>query len=123
MNGPTAYLFHLLVWALPVLGIQLAVIGWRYRENTGSVLRAVVPPALVVTAWLVAGDHLAISAGVWQFGEGKNLGLTLGAVPIEEALFFLLTNLLVVFGLALFWPRPRSAERARAPTGRAEVAS
>lgn len=105
MNGPTAYLAHLLVWALPVIGVQLAVIAWRYREHTWAVLRAVLPPALVVTAWLVAGDHLAIRAGVWQFGEGKHLGVYLGAVPIEEALFFLLTNLLVVFGLALFWPR------------------
>ena len=110
MNGPTAYLAHLLVWALPVIGVQLAVIAWRYRGHTWGVLGAVLPPALVVTAWLVAGDHLAIRAGVWQFGEGKHLGIYLGAMPIEEALFFLLTNLLVVFGLALFWPRGRAAE-------------
>jgi lycopene cyclase domain-containing protein len=105
MNGPTAYLVHLLAWSLPVLCMQLAVIRWRYREHTGAVLRAVLPPALAVTAWLVAGDHLAIRAGVWRFGEGKHLGVHLGAVPIEEVLFFLVTNLLVVFGLALFWPR------------------
>lgn len=110
MNGPTAYLVHLLAWAVPVLAVQLAVIAWRYRGHTWGVLGAVLPPALVVTAWLVAGDHLAIRAGVWQFGEGKHLGIYLGAVPIEEALFFLLTNLLVVFGLALFWPRGRVAE-------------
>jgi len=106
VNGPTAYLVHLLGWALPVLAVQLAVIAWRYRGQTPHVLRAVLPPALAVTAWLVAGDHLAIRAGVWKFGPGKHLGVYLGAVPIEEALFFLLTNLLVVFGLALFWPRP-----------------
>ncbi|MGZ5957359.1 MAG: lycopene cyclase domain-containing protein [Myxococcaceae bacterium] len=110
MNGPTAYLAHLLVWALPVLAMQLGLIVWRYREHTGALLRAVLPPALIVTAWLVAGDQLAIRAGVWHFGEGKHLGLYLGVVPIEEALFFLLTNLLVVFGLALFWPRLRRAE-------------
>lgn len=124
MNGPAAYITHLLVWALPVLAIQLGVIVWRYREQTLEVLRAVLPPALVVTVWLVAGDHLAISAGVWHFGEGKHLGIYLGAVPIEEALFFLLTNLLVVFGLALFWPRPRRADAPMRPhRGRAEVAS
>ena len=110
MNGPGAYLTHLLIWALPVLALQLGVIVWRYGEHTWAVLRAVLPPALVVTAWLVAGDQLAIRAGVWHFGEGKHLGLYLGVVPIEEALFFLLTNLLVVFGLALFWPRLRRAE-------------
>ena len=52
----------------------------------------------------MAGDHLAIRAGVWEFGAGKHLGIYLGAVPLEEALFFLVTNLLVVLGLALFWP-------------------
>jgi len=104
MNGPTAYLVHLLAWGLPVLGLQLAVLVWRYRERTRDVLRAVLPPALGVSAWLVAGDHLAIRAGVWEFGAGKHLGIYLGAVPLEEALFFLVTNLLVVLGLALFWP-------------------
>ncbi|HUM13777.1 MAG TPA: lycopene cyclase domain-containing protein [Myxococcaceae bacterium] len=105
MNGPTAYLVHLLGWALPVVVVQLGLLAWRYRGHTWGVLRAVLPPALAMTLWLVGGDHLAIRAGVWRFGEGKHLGVYLGAVPIEEALFFLLTNLLVVFGLALFWPR------------------
>jgi len=104
MTGSTAYLVHLLAWGLPVLGVQLAVLAWRYRERTPGVLRAVLPPAVVVSAWLVAGDHLAIRAGVWEFGQGKHLGIYLGAVPLEEALFFLVTNLLVVLGLALFWP-------------------
>ncbi|HZJ53603.1 MAG TPA: lycopene cyclase domain-containing protein [Myxococcaceae bacterium] len=113
MNGPTAYLVHLLAWSLPVLMMQLALVGWRYREHTTAVLRAVLPPALGVTAWLVAGDHLAIRAGIWQFGEGKHLGIHLGAVPIEEALFFLVTNLLVVLGLALFWPRTAEAAGTR----------
>jgi lycopene cyclase domain-containing protein len=104
MTGPTAYLVHLLAWGLPVLGLQLAVLVWRYRDRTSEVLRAVLPPALVVSAWLVAADHLAIRAGVWEFPQGKHLGVYLGAVPLEEALFFLVTNLLVVLGLALLWP-------------------
>ena len=119
MSGPTAYLWHLLGWSLPVLGMQLAVLVWRYRESTPAVLRAILPPALVVTAWLVAGDHLAIRAGVWRFGEGKHLGIHLGAVPLEEGLFFLITNLLVVFGMALFWPR--TIQGARAHRDPAEV--
>jgi lycopene cyclase domain-containing protein len=104
MTGPTAYLIYLLAWGLPVLGLQLAVLLWRYRGRTPAILRAVLPPALVTSAWLVAADHLAIRAGVWEFGEGKHLGIYLGAVPLEEALFFLVTNLLVVLGLALLWP-------------------
>ncbi len=104
MSEPNAYLMHLIAWGLPVLGLQLAVLVWRYRDRAPAILGAVLPPALVVSAWLVAADHLAIRAGVWEFGEGKHLGIYLGAVPLEEALFFLVTNLLVVLGLALFWP-------------------
>ena len=107
MNGPAAYLLHL-GWALPVLAIQLLLLARRYRGHTRALLRAVLPPALGITAWLVLADHLAISAGVWEFGAGKTLGIRIGAVPVEEALFFLLTNLLIVFGLALFWPRSRA---------------
>jgi len=111
MEGRTAYLFHLLGWGLPVLFAQLVGLGFFYRRRAFAVLRAVLPPALFVTAWLTAADHLAISAGVWRFGEGKNLGIRLGAVPLEEALFFLITNLLVAFGLALFSARFGAARR------------
>jgi lycopene cyclase domain-containing protein len=104
MSGRWAYMAHLLGWAVPILVAQVALVGWRYRAGTPAVLRAVLPPALVVTAWLVAADHLAIAAGIWRFGPGLHLGVRLGAVPVEEALFFLLTNLLVAFGLALLAP-------------------
>jgi len=108
MTGRWAYLVHLLAWALPVLLGQLVLLRWRYRDDTPRVLRAVLPPALAVTAWLVAADHLAIAAGIWRFGPGLHLGLRLGAVPIEEAIFFLITNLLVAVGLALLVPDRRS---------------
>jgi len=66
-----------------------------------AVLSATLPPVLAVTAWLVAADHLAISAGIWRFGEGKHLGLRVGAVPVEEIAFFLTTNALVACGTVL----------------------
>jgi lycopene cyclase domain-containing protein len=111
-SGPTAYLTHLLLWALPVLALQLVLLARVWGRRLGALLRAVLPPALVVTAWLVAGDHLAISAGVWEFGVGTHLGIYLGAVPLEEVLFFLLTNLLIALGLALFTPLPAAARGA-----------
>jgi lycopene cyclase domain-containing protein len=107
MEGRTAYLFHLLGWGLPVLLGQLVGLFFLYRGRVAAVMRAVLPPALLCTVWLTAADHLAISAGVWRFADSKNLGIKLGAVPLEEALFFLITNLLVAFGLALFSaPKP-----------------
>jgi lycopene cyclase domain-containing protein len=100
--GRWAYLLHLLGWGLPVLGLQLGLLARAWGRRFPALLGTVLPPALWVTAWLVLGDELAISRGVWAFGEGSHLGVYLGHVPVEEALFFLLTNLMVAFGLALF---------------------
>lgn len=111
MEGRTAYLWHLLGWACRCWRGQLCGLAFVYRGR----LAAVLPPALAVTAWLTAADHLAISAGVWCFGEGKNLGIRLGAVPLEEAIFFLITNLLVAFGLALLSARGLARQGRRTP--------
>ena len=120
-EGRTAYLVHLLGFGLPVLLVQLVLLARVFGPRLGALLRAVLPPALVVTVWLVfgpvlsmtvwlvVGDEVAIKAGVWAFGPGKHLGLYLGHVPVEEALFFLLTNLLVAFGLPLFSRRTGAA--------------
>ena len=96
-----AYLVHLLGWGLPLLAAQFVAVIARHRRETPAILRAVLPPALLVTVWLVIGDHFAIAAGVWRFGAGKHLGVYLGQVPLEEVLFFLLTNLFVALGLVL----------------------
>jgi lycopene cyclase domain-containing protein len=101
-TGRGAYLLHLTAWAFPVLAAQLIYLFRRHRQRAGALLRAAWPPVLWVTAWLVTADHLAIREGLWRFGEGKHLGLRLGAVPVEEVLFFLTTNALVAVGLVLF---------------------
>lgn len=113
METRWAYLIHLLGWALPVILLQAVALVVHYRERSGAVLRAVLPPAFVVGVYLSAADHLAISAGIWNFGEGRHLGLYVGAVPLEEVLFFLITSVLVSLGLALFTALFR--QEARAP--------
>jgi lycopene cyclase domain-containing protein len=40
--------------------------------------------------------------GIWNFGEGRHLGLYVAGVPLEEILFFLLTSVMVSLGLTLF---------------------
>jgi lycopene cyclase domain-containing protein len=102
MESRWAYLIHLMAWALPLILLQLVVLARHYKERTGAVLRAVLPPAFVIGVYLSVADHLAISAGIWNFGEGKHLGVYVGAVPLEEVLFFVMTSLLVSLGLALF---------------------
>lgn len=87
-----------LAWALPPIMLQLgfgADILWRYR---GLVFWSLVPAAL----YLSAADSLAISGGTWTIDPAQSLGFELGGIlPVEEFLFFVLTNTLLVFGLTL----------------------
>ena len=107
---PGAYLALVLVWALPPIGLQLAVgadILWRYRRSVFAALAA-------ATLYLIATDFLAIQAGVWTIDPAQTLGLKLGGVlPVEEAVFFFVTNTLVVFGLTLALARQTQARWAR----------
>lgn len=95
---PGTYLGLELVWALPPILLQLAVgadILWRYR-------RSVLPVLFGVTLYLSAADFLAIGAGVWTIDPAQSLNVFIGGVlPVEEPVFFLLTNTLLVFGLTL----------------------
>ncbi|MBF5042983.1 lycopene cyclase domain-containing protein [Aggregicoccus sp. 17bor-14] len=102
MDTRYAYLVHLLGWGLPVLALQLAALASHYRARTGRVLRAVLPPALAVGTYLSAADHVAIRRGIWVFGDARHVGVYVGAVPLEEVLFFFVTSLLVALGIALF---------------------
>ena len=102
METRWAYLIHLLSWSLPFIALQTGLLAWHFRERTGRVLRAVLVPAFVIGLYLALADHLAIREGIWSFGEGKHLGVYVGAVPLEEVLFFLLTSVMVALGLTLF---------------------
>lgn len=95
---PGNYLALELVWALPPIMLQLAFgadILWRYRE---LVLTAI----LTLTIYLSLADSIAIGMGTWTINPEKSSGLLLGGIlPIEEFLFFLFTNTLVIFGIVL----------------------
>lgn len=96
----TNYLFHLLVWMLPILLIQWAL-GWRvFLRN----FRAVIIPTLTIGTYFTLADGIAIHQGIWKFDRNQILGIHLGMVPIEEVLFFFLTSLLVAQSLILFLP-------------------
>ena len=93
-----AYLALELAWFLPPIVLQLAVganILWQLRR---VVLLAIAPPVL----YLSITDSLAIAAGVWTISGQQTTGLRLGGVlPLEELVFFALTNTLIVFGMVL----------------------
>ncbi len=85
-------------WALPPIGLQLlfgADILWRYR-------RLVLSSVISLTLFLSAADAIAINLGTWTINPEKSFDLLLGGIlPIEEFLFFLLTNTLITFGISL----------------------
>jgi lycopene cyclase domain-containing protein len=56
----------------------------------------------VPTAYLWAIDWLALRNGIWTLAPAYTTGWTLFGLPVEEATFFLATNLFVVQGLLLY---------------------
>lgn len=98
---PATYLSIILAWALPPILLQLAVgadILWRYRK---LVFWSLVP----ITLYLAFADSLAIRDGTWTIDPGQSFEVFINVfgnpLPVEEFVFFLLTNVLLVFGLTL----------------------
>jgi putative membrane protein len=107
--GPGRYAALILAWALIPILIQVgfgADLLWGRRM---TIALAVVPPTLYL--WLV--DALAIRSGTWTIDPSQTTGLKLGPLPIEEMLFFLMTNILVACGITLM----------RSPTARTRLAN
>jgi lycopene cyclase domain-containing protein len=110
---PATYFVLESVWALIPIGIQLffgADILW-YRR------RLVALTILPLTAYLSLTDALAIGAGTWTIAPGQSFNLFVGALPIEELIFFLFTNTLLAFGITLLLA-PESRARLAQIRGR-----
>lgn len=94
----TLYLGLVLAWAVPVLTLQWVIgvpVLWNMRRVW--LLSTVIP-----TVYLWIADRVAIGNGIWHISETYTTGLQLFGLPIEEATFFLVTNLLITQGLILF---------------------
>ena len=100
--------------AIPPLALQFLYGADRLWVHRRSALLAALPPTL----YLAAADALAIGEGIWTINPTYSLGLNLGGVlPIEEFLFFLLTNCLIAFPLILIasrWPFVATTSRRMA---------
>lgn len=97
MLGRLTYLVFELAWALPVLALQWAA-GWKmlWRRRRTLVLALVVP-----TVYLSCADGIAIANGIWTLHASRILGLRFGNVPLEEVVFFMLTNAMVADSIVL----------------------
>ena len=60
-------------------------------------------PILLPTIYLWVVDTIALRRGTWVIESGTRYGLQLwDGLEVEEAVFFLVTNMLIVFGLVAF---------------------
>lgn len=92
------YLGLILVWVGPVLAAQ-----WFFVAGTVARYARVFAVALAVpTLYLWVADRIAIGLGIWSISPQYTTGLHLAGLPLEEAVFFLATNVLVVQGVLLF---------------------
>ncbi|ORY86316.1 PIG-M-domain-containing protein [Protomyces lactucae-debilis] len=98
----TFYLAAIIAWTAPVLcflftisAIQTSFLQKRWAPS----LLAIALPTL----YLCIIDSIAIRAGTWHITERTSLEIFLWkGLPIEEAIFFFVTNLMVVLGCTGF---------------------
>ncbi|KAM0165960.1 hypothetical protein ACHAQE_002060 [Botrytis cinerea] len=99
-NARGTYLGLILAWAGP-----FALLLWSLSHEFLMRLpyTATLLPIAVSTLYLWIVDTLALKRGTWSIETGTKLGLHLwDGLEIEEAVFFLATNILIVFGLVAF---------------------
>lgn len=92
------YLSIILFWALPPIILQVlfgADILWHYRK---MVFWAIFVPG----AYLSLMDIFALRETTWSISSSQTTGiLFFGILPVEEVLFFFITNVLLTFGITL----------------------
>lgn len=97
-NRSMTYLSIILFWALPAILPQLlygADILWHYRK-------LVFIGIFIPGAYLSLMDIVALTDTTWSIAKDQTTGiLFFGILPIEEVLFFFITNVLIVFGMTL----------------------
>ena len=95
---PVTYLSITLCWALPAIFPQFlfgADILWHERR---LVFWSILPAGL----YLSLTDIVALRATTWSISADQTIGMRFfGILPVEELLFFFITNILVAFGLTL----------------------
>ena len=91
------YLGLILVWAVPVFLLQWGYGGDLLLERW----RFVATAAIIPDFYLWCADLIAIRLNIWWISPELSTGLKIFGLPIEESIFFVVTNLFLVFGLTL----------------------
>ncbi|KAF2820032.1 Lycopene beta-cyclase [Ophiobolus disseminans] len=99
-NGCGTYTGLIVVWAAPIVLLQWTL---AYQFILGLPLTNTILPIALPTIYLWAVDTLALRRGTWVISADTKYGVNLwDGLEIEEALFFLVTNTLIVFGQLAF---------------------
>ena len=99
-NGSASltYISITLFWALPAIFPQLlygADILWHHRK---LVLLGILIPG----TYLSLMDIIALTDTTWSISHEQTTGiLFFGILPLEEVVFFFITNILIIFGITL----------------------
>jgi len=101
------YLTLILSWALIPVLLQTIFGADILLSNGRILLLTILPPTLYL--WLL--DAVALSGGTWTIAPAQTTGWMVGVIPIEEMVFFLMTNAIIGFGMTLLCS-PTSKERA-----------
>lgn len=99
-NEAGTYTGLILVWAGPVL-LMLWTLAYQFIINLP--LSNTALPVALPTLYLWIVDTLALRRGTWVISTGTKHSIHLwDGLEIEEALFFLVTNMLIVSGMVAF---------------------
>lgn len=105
-GGHWLYLGLIVAWAFPVLSGMWWLGGHLIWERRRLIAWAVLP----VTLYLWVADRIAIGIGIWDITDATRTGWEIVGLPVEEALFFLVTNLMVAQGLVMLEKSEPDAE-------------
>ena len=100
------YIGLILIWACPPLVLQ-----WGLGSHTLlKSFKTWAPLWIGLSIYFCIADYYAIFKGVWSITLATRTGWAIGHLPVEEILFFTLTNLFVLQGMCLWraWRRDAS---------------
>ena len=95
------YMGLILAWASPVLAGMAWMSTDLFWDHRHVWALGIAGPTLYL--WMA--DRIAIGLGIWDISDDFSFGIDPLGLPIEEALFFLMTNVLVVQGYLMLLSR------------------
>lgn len=92
------YMGLILAWAAPVVGLLWLFMGPYLMRHWQVLLTGIAIPTL----YLWVADWVAIAQEIWVISPIYTVGFNPFGLPVEEAIFFLITNVLSAVGVMLF---------------------